>query len=214
MADTNITKIGNKLSRTRESMGLTLQQLADIANVAPSTVQKIEAGTMIPSIAVMMKIARGLHKKIGFFLDEEETSTEVSLLRKDDRISIGEREDHITIQKLTTELINPEMDGFVLNLAPATGSGDEPLRHHGEELVYCIRGKVTFTVDGEHYTLSPGDSLHFKSKLPHFYKNSGRAKAEIVIICSVPALSEKLAFLNASRQNGDEKSVQVSTLVI
>ncbi len=200
MVDTSIKRIGEKLSRTRESIGFTLQQLADIANVAPSTIQKIEAGTMSPSIAVMMKIARGLHKKISFFLDEEESDTDVSLIRKNDRPSIGEREDSISIQRLTAELINPEMDAYVLNLPPRKNSGDEALRHHGEELVYCIKGKITFTIDDEHYTLGPGDSLHFKSKLPHFYRNSGRSHTEIVIICSVPVLSETLDILRSADQ--------------
>jgi len=213
MADTNIKKIGEKLSLTRESMGLTLQQLADIAGVVPSTIQKIESGTMIPSIAVMMKVARGLNKKIGFFLDEEEVSTEVSLLRKKERFSIGD-EDRISIQRLTTELINPEMDGFILLLPPGTDSGKESLHHHGEELVYCARGKATFTIDEEHYTLGPGDSLHFKSKLPHFYRNSGRFIAELFIICSIPAVSERLPFLKRSKRPGQNSEHQVSALAI
>ncbi len=153
MTDTHLKIIGDKLNRTRESMGLTLQQLADISNVVPSTIQKIETGSMIPSIAVMMKIARGLNKKIGFFLDEEETATEVSLLRKSERLSLGEKEDQISVQKLTTELVNPEIDGFILTLPLGTGSGEEPLHHHGEELFFCIRGKSTFTVDCDYYTL-------------------------------------------------------------
>ena len=214
MTDTNLKKIGGKLNRTRESMGLTLQQLADMADVVPSTIQKIEAGTMIPSIAVMMKITRGLNKKIGFFLDEEEANMEVSLLRKSDRLSIGGRKDRISVQKLTTELVNPEIDGFILILPPGTNSGDEPIHHHGEELVYCLRGKVTFTVDGEHYTLGPGDSLHFKSKLAHFYKNSGRYDVELLIICSVPALSEKLAFFEVSRRAEGKKGEIISSIAI
>ncbi|MBW1642115.1 MAG: cupin domain-containing protein [Deltaproteobacteria bacterium] len=214
MTDTHLKKIGDKLNRTRESMGLTLQQLADISNVVPSTIQKIETGSMIPSIAVMMKIARGLNKKIGFFLDEEETATEVSLLRKSERLSLGEKEDQISVQKLTTELVNPEIDGFILTLPLGTGSGEEPLHHHGEELVFCIRGKATFTVDGDYYTLGPGDTLHFKSKLSHSYKNLGRSTVELLIIYSVPALSEKVAFLNVSRRTEDEKDNQISSLKI
>ena len=89
MVDEAIRKIGDRLARARESTGYTFQQLADLSGVAPSTIQKIEAGTMMPSIAVMMKIARGLRKKIGFFLDEDETVREVSLVRKKDRASKG-----------------------------------------------------------------------------------------------------------------------------
>ncbi|MBW1895104.1 MAG: cupin domain-containing protein [Deltaproteobacteria bacterium] len=207
MAETNIKNLSEKLSRTRESMGLTLQEFADIANVVPSTIQKIETGAMTPSIAVMMKIARGLNKKIGFPLEEAMPRKKVNLLRKSDRLSVGKREDHIFIQKLTAELVNPEMDGFIIIMPTGTYSGEDPLHHHGEELAYCIRGNVTFTVDGEHYTLGPGDCLHFKSKLPHFYKNSGRSLAELFIICSVPALPERLPFLNVSVQNKDKTDI-------
>jgi transcriptional regulator with XRE-family HTH domain len=198
VVDENIKKIGDKLARARESMGLTLQQLADISGVAPSTIQKVETGTMMPSIAVMMKIARGLHKKIGFFLDEEEASNEVSLVRRRDRKATGLRRDGFSVQSLTSDLINPEMDGFFITLPPGAHSGEEPVHHRGEELVYCIRGKVTFRIDGKDFTLGPGDSLHFKSNQPHFWNNPGRTQAELIIICSLPALSERTALQGVS----------------
>jgi transcriptional regulator with XRE-family HTH domain len=53
LADGIAKKVGTKLARTRESMGLTLQKPADLSGVAPSTIQKIETGAMMPSIAVI-----------------------------------------------------------------------------------------------------------------------------------------------------------------
>lgn len=191
MPDKTAARIGNKLSRTRESMGLTLQQLARLSDVAPSTIQKIEAGTMMPSVAVMMKIARGLHKKIGFFLDEEESRADVILVRRRDRPRAGLQEQGFSVHSLSSELSDPGMDGFTLTLPPGGSSGDEPLRHRGDELVYCVRGRVSFTINGRGYTLRTGDSLHFKSELPHTWHNPGRSKAEVVVVCSLPALSEK-----------------------
>jgi len=196
--DVNAKRIGDKLCRARESTGLTLQQLATRSGVAPSTIQKVETGTMMPSVAVMMKIARGLRKKIGFFLDEEEANTDVSFVRKRDRLATGLRENGFSVHSLTAELVSPEMDGFILMLPPDAKSGDEPLHHRGEELVYCVRGRVTFTIDGQEYALRTGDSLHFKSDLPHFWKNSGRSRAELILVCSLPALSEESAFEGCS----------------
>ena len=184
-------RIADKLSRTRESMGLTLQQLANLSDVAPSTIQKIEAGTMMPSIAVMMKIARGLHRKIGFFLDEEDGRAEVNLVRKRDRIFSDGTDGRLPVQSLTGDLVDPEMDGFILTLAPGATSGEDPLHHRGDELVFCIRGKATFTIGGKDYALGPGDSLHFKSDQSHSWKNPGRSKTELILVCSLPALSEK-----------------------
>jgi transcriptional regulator with XRE-family HTH domain len=196
LVDGAIKKIGDKLARTRESMGLTLQQLARLSGVAPSTIQKIEAGTMMPSVAVMMKIARGLRKKIGFFLDEEDGSTEASLVRKRDRRSSGSLDDGFFVHTLTAELVDPEMDGFILSLPPGANSGDEPVHHRGDEIVYCIRGRVVFTIGGEDYALGPGDSLHFKSRRPHSWKNAGRSSAEMILVCSLPALSGRSVFQN------------------
>jgi transcriptional regulator with XRE-family HTH domain len=191
LADHTAATIGKRLVRARESMRLTLQQLSRLSGVAPSTIQKIEAGTMMPSVAVMMKIARGLHKKIGFFLDEEDSSVEVALVRKRDRVRASVKESGFSVQSLSAELLNSEMDGFVLVVPPGGNSGDEPLYHRGDELVYCVRGRMTFTINSQAYLLRAGDSLHFKSELPHAWKNSGRSEAELVVICSLPALQEK-----------------------
>ncbi len=198
MVDRATRKIGEKLARTREAMGLTLQQIANLSGVAPSTIQKIEAGTMMPSIAVMMKIARGLRKKIGFFIDEEDGTMEVSLVRKRDRMEAETQGSDFSVQSLTAELFNPEMDGFILALPVGANSGEEPLQHRGDELVYCIRGRVTFTINGKDYALGPGDGMHFKSDLPHHWGNTGRSKAELLLVCSLPVPSEKSVLENAS----------------
>ncbi len=194
MSDQTAATIGKRLMHARESMRLTLQQLSRLSGVAPSTIQKIEAGTMMPSVAVMMKIARGLHKKIGFFLDEDESSVEVAVVRKRDRTRASMQESGYSVQSLSAELLDAEINGFILVVPPGGNSGEEPLHHRGDELVYCVRGRVTFTVGGKDYAVGAGDSLHFKSELPHSWKNSGRSNAELVIVCSLPALAEKSVF--------------------
>lgn len=47
--------------RTRD--GLTLQQLASRCGVAASTIHKIEAQQMVPTVSVLLKIARGLGRR-------------------------------------------------------------------------------------------------------------------------------------------------------
>ena len=55
-----LAAISGRVRRWREEKGLTLQQLAERSDLAPSTVQKVETGQMIPSVAVLLKLARGL----------------------------------------------------------------------------------------------------------------------------------------------------------
>jgi transcriptional regulator with XRE-family HTH domain len=198
--DATVRRIADKVRHAREALGLTLQQLAERSGVAPSTIQKVEAGTMVPSVAVMMKIARGLRKKIGFFLDEDDEPArgDVSFLRRHDRVStrLGGRD--ISAQSLTSGLADAELNGFVVTLLPAAGSGEEPLHHRGEDLVYCIRGRVAFTVDGRQYTLGRGDCLHFKGELAHAWRNAGRSRAEIVFVSSLPGTIERSVFRSAA----------------
>ncbi len=198
--DATVRGITDKVRHTREALGLTLQQLAERSGVAPSTIQKVEAGTMNPSVAVMMKIARGLRKKIGFFLDDddERARDDVSFLRRRDRVSTHLGGENVSAQSLTSGLADPELNGFVVTLPPASGSGEEPLHHRGEDLVYCIRGRVAFTVGERQYTLGPGDCLHFKGELAHSWKNAGRARAELVFVSSLPGTIERSVLRSAA----------------
>lgn len=199
--DATVRRIADKVRHAREGLGLTLQELGERSGVAPSTVQKVEAGTMLPSVAVMMKIARGLRKKIGFFLDDEEEHAHggVSFLRRRERVSMHVGGHDLLAQSLTAGLADPEINGFVVTLPPGSGSGKEPLRHRGEDLVYCINGRVAFTVNDQAYSLGPGDCLHFKGELAHSWKNAGRTSAEVVFVSSLPGTTERLVLAGAAK---------------
>ena len=56
-------------------------------------------------------------------------------------------------------------------------SGDKPLEHPGEELVFALDGMLSFQVGSEEYMLRRGDALHFRADRPHRWQNSGRRPA-------------------------------------
>ena len=60
VVDAELARISQRIRRWREEAGLTLQDLARRSELATSTIQKVETAQMVPSIAVMLKIARGL----------------------------------------------------------------------------------------------------------------------------------------------------------
>jgi len=66
-----VDSIGDKIKLCRKEAGYTLNQLARTAGVSPAAIHKIEKKEMIPSITVLMKIARALNKGIGFFAQED-----------------------------------------------------------------------------------------------------------------------------------------------
>ena len=64
-------------------------------------------------------------------------------------------------------------------------SGRKPMKHRGEELVYCLRGNMEFRVGEETYTLGPGDSIHFRTDIDHSWRNTGEAPSELIWVLAV-----------------------------
>jgi transcriptional regulator with XRE-family HTH domain len=60
-ADKWLRAIGDNLRRERKAAGLTQEKLAELANLAPRVVQKIEAG----QITILISTLRRIRKAIG-----------------------------------------------------------------------------------------------------------------------------------------------------
>ncbi|MBY0399679.1 helix-turn-helix domain-containing protein [Myxococcota bacterium] len=58
-----LNDMARQLRACRAQDGLTLQQLATRCGVAASTIHKIEAQQMVPTVSVLLKIARGLGRR-------------------------------------------------------------------------------------------------------------------------------------------------------
>ena len=58
-----LADMATQIRTFRNGDGLTLQQLASRSQVAASTIHKIEAQRMIPTVSVVLKIAKGLGRR-------------------------------------------------------------------------------------------------------------------------------------------------------
>jgi quercetin dioxygenase-like cupin family protein len=56
-------------------------------------------------------------------------------------------------------------------------SGETPLEHPGEELIYVLSGQLEFVVAGKSYRLRAGDALHLRTVQQHAWRNPGRQDA-------------------------------------
>lgn len=62
MSDENnyLQSIGNNIRKLRNAKNLSQQELADHSNIAKSTIQRIENGTLNPTILILDKICKSL----------------------------------------------------------------------------------------------------------------------------------------------------------
>jgi transcriptional regulator with XRE-family HTH domain len=196
MAEENINEpkfdVGKRLKSFRDKAGLSLRQLGKESGVAFTTIQKIESGAISPTVGMLMRISRGLKIKMTALLEEESDPRTVHFIRKGDRISASDRQQDIEVQYIAQNLANPKMFGFYLTVGSGEGSGAEPLLHGGEEIVIGLQGTITFIIEEEKYAIHAGDCLHFKSTIPHHWKNDGKKTAKFYLICSEPYMTPKL----------------------
>lgn len=180
-----LAAVSQRVRTWREQLGLSLHELADRSQVAASTIQKVETGQMVPSIAVLLKIARGLDRRPAELVSEEAEETNIILMRSKEHavMSAGSQ---MRIERLSGDLFDPAVELWRAYLRPGVGSGRSQHAYEGEEVIVCEEGEVTFRFDDEDYRLTPGDTLHFKGGLPHQWWNSGSVPARFLMAGNFP----------------------------
>lgn len=182
-----ISKLGEKIKYLRTEKSLSLKDLSGRSGISAAAIHKIESNGIIPTITTMMKIADALGRDVSYFIEQAKEDKDVVF------VSAKEREPILTFKKgLELSGISAKKYGdFIMTAAYAVlevgaSSGKKPMKHKGEELVYCLQGKVEFQMKGETYILGPGDSLNFRTQIDHKWKNVGDKKAKLIWILAVP----------------------------
>jgi transcriptional regulator with XRE-family HTH domain len=184
MIDHLVVNVGRQLRNLRAELGLSLRQLSEKVGVSPSTLQKIENNQISPTLSTMLKIAEGLDKDLQYFLESPPERTDVVFCPQGQRRRIDPPDVKFSIELLTEGLFDQRLSALLVRVPPR-GRRSHP-RHHGEELQHCLQGTVATTIHGKHYRLRPGDTLHFKSDLPHSWMNVGEEEATVLVICAPP----------------------------
>ena len=182
-----VSKLGEKIKYLRTEKSLSLKDLSERCGISAAAIHKIESNGIIPTITTMMKIADSLGRDVNYFIEQAKEDTDVVF------VSAKEREPILTFKKgLELSGISAKKYGdFIMTAAYAVlevgaSSGKKPMKHKGEELVYCLQGKVEFQMKGEIYILGPGDSLNFRTQIDHKWKNVGDKKAKLIWVLAVP----------------------------
>lgn len=178
--------VGRKIRELRNERRLSLRQLAEMAALAPSTIQKVESNRISPTLGTVLRIAQAFGKDPRYFLDGFGPRPEVVFQRPSERTRVAVPDRNFTIEPLTPDVRDPAFSAVILIIAPGAKVGHRVFPHHGEELQYCLQGEVEYTVEGRKFRLRAGDSLRFKTHLPHRWANVGKGEARLLMICSPP----------------------------
>jgi transcriptional regulator with XRE-family HTH domain len=177
--------LGTRLRELREERSLSLKVLATKAGVSESFVSQVERGSANPSVASLRKLAEALGMSIGALFEDHGAGQRL--------VRAGERARFIHPQRrwedfLLTPRNSKRLQVILSVIESGEGSGDEPYAHESdEECVVVLKGSLEFKVGREDYLLEEGDSITFESRTPHWNRNPGPAKAEVLWITTPPS---------------------------
>lgn len=163
--------VGSKIRYLRKANGLTLKQLARGCDLSANTISMVERSEVSPSIETLCKIAHALGvTPSSLFL--EVCKPAVIVQRADEE---GFETD-IAGQTIQVLAAAPQAAGCMI---PAAKMPDLAPRRH---TILCLSGQVELELDGQTYTLNPGDSLAFNSDAYHRWRNTGKATGIAVLM--------------------------------
>ncbi len=172
-----VSTIGPKVKRLRHAQRLSLQQLATRSDVSTAAIHKIESNNMVPTVTTLLKIASALERPIGYFIDDEQPADPVAFTPSSDRPTIFTPHAGLDLAGISGPYTPFRAAAAIAVAEPGANSGDKPLIHPGEELVYVLEGSLEFEIAGTRYKVGRGDSLHFLGDQPHHWANVRKTKA-------------------------------------
>lgn len=177
--------IGKKLKAIRLKNNLTIQVLAERAKVSANMISRIERGLTTPSVEILLRLGSVFEKSINYFVEEVENTHEIVYSRPGQRsCTVFDDDQNLKTESFTAGLRDPRFTGFLCVIEPKGSSGDADMFHPGDELLYIFKGRLQMTIAGETFQLGEGESLSFKSHLPHRWVNLADGETHVMWILS------------------------------
>ncbi|UKB82035.1 XRE family transcriptional regulator [Chryseobacterium sp. MEBOG06] len=165
-----IIGIGKRIKDIRKENNLTINELANRANVSNGLISRIENGRTIPSLPVLLDLIQSLEIDASYFFEGvEKDSTSKFLYIPKENQQIIEKEMEAKGFKymhiFSKSLNSLGFEAVLLTLEP--NSKREKVITDAWEFKYILKGKVKYIIDQEEIILSEGDALYFNGRHPH-----------------------------------------------
>ena len=149
-------KIGSKIRRLRKLRGLTLESLAESADLTKGFISQVERDMTVPTVVNLKQIVEVLGLDLATFfsgLEEGERNIYSRQERIEEEVATGYR-----IDSLIPKLRHLEMDPFIVTL---NGNGAYQQSFEADEgFGFVLRGQVQVVVDNEKKSLQKGGCFY------------------------------------------------------
>jgi DNA-binding XRE family transcriptional regulator/quercetin dioxygenase-like cupin family protein len=151
--------VRTRLRSLRTTLGLSLDELAERANLSPSTISRVETGKRTISLDVLVPLAAALQVNLDALLD----------VRRDDDVII--RPTASTSGARTTWMLNRPTGSTIavkMRLEP-TRRRPEPRVHPGRDWFFVLEGRVRLSLGDREIVVEAGEAAEFATMTPHAF---------------------------------------------
>ena len=161
---TNVAELGDieqvvrtRLRSLRNTLGLSLDELAARTNLSPSTLSRVETGKRTISLDLLLPLARALQVDLDALLD----------LRSDDDVVI--RPTPTSAGGRTTWMLSRPTGTTIavkMRLEPTRRPAEQRV-HRGHDWCFVIEGRVRLSLGEREIIVESGEAAEFATMTPH-----------------------------------------------
>jgi transcriptional regulator with XRE-family HTH domain len=165
-----IAQVGAGVRRLRAAQGLTLADVAKMADISPAMLSRLEHGDVSPSLDTLAALAEALGTSCAALLrDPEQSLSDAQHVPKGEGLEVvrrGTRRGHTYHLLASDRGPRRAFEPFLVTLNSKSEIFPE-FEHPGTEFIHILEGSLRYRHGTETYLLKPGDSLTFRGDVPH-----------------------------------------------
>jgi quercetin dioxygenase-like cupin family protein/ribosome-binding protein aMBF1 (putative translation factor) len=182
----SLVRVGERVKRVREKRQLSLKDVSLRTGIDETILQQIEEESLMPPLGTVIKLAKALEMKMGYFIsgDEEKPYT---IVKSQDRKVISRFDSRkgkhygYAYESLAPYKKDRHMEPFLVTLEPAS-TEMERSTHDGQEFIFVLSGEMEVRLEQAIYILEPGDAIYYDSTVPHLVKCHGTEMTKILAV--------------------------------
>ena len=166
-------KVGQEIHRLRLERNFTLDQLATKSGVSKSILSQIERDRSNPTLATIWRIAKALESPLENVFTANEEIFYFEKLNRNATPEVTSEDNKFRLRILGTLKTVSSVQWYEFNAKPGAELSSESHGKGSLESISLCTGNLTVTVGNDLQTICAGETLRYRTELPHLLKNEG-----------------------------------------
>ena len=180
--DEALSSLAESLREERTRAGLTLEQLAQRADLSTAHLSRLESGDRQPSVAALISLSRALGVSMSTLLGERRGTPAIAAFPPG---RATHEANGLTITPCSGFPGSATLEALQISI-DADRAPSEPARHRGEEWIYVVKGELRLEFNGQVHSLEAGSTVHFDANRPHRLGTADGTVEVIVVAADAP----------------------------